>query len=137
MRKFRGKGLKDSKWYVGYFAPHGQYEIFFIISENLNFIPVIFETVGLSTGLNETIPQKREIYDGDIVEIEYESINPDLDAVFPDDTLIVKKIVLVDTSNYELMHILSISYHRKILGNIYDNPELKDKIERDYKRGWI
>lgn len=109
--KFRGKSLKDGKWYYGYFLVNriGEHTI----CDNNFAVAVISKTVGQFIGLLDR--DKTEIYEGDIVSAEGgESYYGAREFV---KTITINNLIY-DT--YELSHYEDL----KVIGNIYENEEL-------------
>ena len=152
MRKilFRGKRTDNGEWVCGYYVlrkrPYfkdkgANFE--HIICDNLviddfndkqfvDTIPIIYsvdpETVGQYTGLTDMNGNK--IFEGDIVisnYIDYE----DERGVVQWDSDIAKFIITFSTFTIDFDNV----YGREleIVGNIYDNPEMMEKIEEDYE----
>lgn len=122
--KCRGKGLKDNKWYYGYYwtNENGNYFIRKTIDLNECFtiedIEIIPETIGQYTGLNDK--NGIEIYEGDIVEAFYfeAKVKGKIDFIYG-------AFAIIDSSVSD--NQLFIFKDIKVIGNTIDNPELLEK----------
>ena len=133
--KFRGKKVEDELWTTGYLIRYGRKAWILhpegIVSSHYDIlgkwvereiprafvVEVIPETVGQFTGLHDK--NGKEIYEGDIVLMKE-----------GDEFWICKVIYdppdFVAVDNKENRYFLK-HFNPKIIGNIYDNPELLEK----------
>jgi len=129
--KFRGKSKETGEWLHGYLivatgcvnngrayiCPEVTSVYFNLEDFDIGgFIEVDPDTVGQFTGLKELTPERKEgkeIYEGDIIECLRDGDNPYTVVVVIEDIRKLPK---------ELFGSNLIS--RKVIGNIYENPEL-------------
>lgn len=114
--KFRGKRIDNGEWVYGFLADEDF--INDIYSIDLSSIEVDRETVGQFTGLFDK--NGKEIYEGDILLMGIK-----------EDVRIYNKVGIKDgcfgyvgENTGELMPFCHYDVTEKIVGNIYDNPEL-------------
>lgn len=114
--KFRGKRIDNGEWVYGYLADENY--INDIYSIDLSSIKVDRDTVGQFTGLFDK--NGKEIYEGDILLIGVK-----------EGARIYNKVGIKDgcfgyvgENTGELMPFCDYDVTEKIVGNIYDNPEL-------------
>ena len=114
--KFRGKRIDNGEWVYGYLADEDY--INDIDSIDLSSIKVDRDTVGQFTGLFDK--NGKEIYEGDILFIGVK-----------EGARIYNKVCIKDgcfgyvgENTGELMPFCHYNVTEKIVGNIYDNPEL-------------
>lgn len=114
--KFRGKRIDNGEWVYGYLADEDY--INDIDSIDLSSIEVDRDTVGQFTGLFDK--NGKEIYEGDILFIGVK-----------EGARIYNKVGIKDgcfgyvgENTGELMPFCHYNVTEKIVGNIYDNPEL-------------
>ena len=150
--KFRGQ-QKDGRWVFGYYAPYhvpvqdehcnpkGLMEVPAIYNDEPGernnggyFKDIIPETLGEYTGIKDSMG--RDIYEGDIVNIEGMSEKGDLVVVFNEGSFALAtsqeyKSVLLNMhpflNDYARLTELGIFDYQglyKIIGNVHDNPEL-------------
>lgn len=128
--KFRGIGY-DGKWHYGYFAKipsDGSLGAF--IFENEEWFEVRGETVGQFTCVNDQV--EHDIYVGDILEVDDSERIWGARAVVESHPLIPASIVARYLSpdegcdyNFDYLHS---TWKFKIIGNIYENPELEKGV---------
>lgn len=139
---FRGKRLDNGEWVYGYliapeFAPDKKYigYLFADDDHDIDVVEVDPETVGQYTGLEDM--NKRKIFEGDIVKYQFDND----DCPFPNKNTkpIIGKIFFSDfrasfsvtagrngstAINNDLFRYVQNGNRVKVIGNIYDNPEL-------------
>ncbi len=144
---FRGKRVDNGEWVCGYYVlrkrPYfkdkgANFE--HIICDNLviddfndkqfvDTIPITYsvdpETVGQYTGLTDTNGNK--IFEGDIV---WDSYDEDYGKVEWDND-VAKFIITFSTFTVDFDSVCGEEL--EIVGNVYDNPEMMEKIEDDYE----
>ncbi len=113
--KFRAKSKANDLWVYGFYyeLPTGES---FIVDDRGTGWGVDKNTVGQSTGLK--YKYGKEIYEGDIVNIELEIGNDQGMPVFESQ----EGVVVV--WNFEFLFQLECADRKEIIGNIFDNPEL-------------
>lgn len=139
--KYRGK-TKNGEWLYGDLLQVAN-EVFIAPSDGdwFDFIPwsrnnvfhlpaakyaVIPETVGQFTGLYDK--DGREIYEGDIIVSQDYSHARHYVRYIDDETMFVAMIIGSSLMEYCAIRQSWIDkYDKKIIGNIYDNPELLNK----------
>lgn len=138
---FRGAlkvdGSKSLYWYEGSLVIEtdsytGEKE-YYIQNENGSYL-VIPETVGEYTGLTDKNDKK--IFEGDILEVDVENVKytepPDIhiklfSVIFNKDNACFMKQRIINGSLYPFVK----RYIYKVIGNIYDNPELLKEADSD------
>ena len=126
---FRGKGDKkynDGMWYFG--VPIRCYDSDWQICTDNSKRTVIPETIGQYTGLKDKNGTK--IFEGDIVLVPY--IDPIFKCTWNDTSPCERAIVKYCNGMFYVEYIESgdkftlsaMDGYMKIIGNIYDNPEL-------------
>lgn len=115
--KFRGKDIASNKWAYGYlYRLKGVYTI----CENIRYdeqTPIFIDTLGQYTGLHDK--NGVEIYEGDIVKVIFGEKN-------------IGKVIyehsgfIIDVTNMNRPYgrVDFVNNFIKVIGNIYDNPEL-------------
>lgn len=135
MRKilFRGKRTDNGEWVQGYPCRYGWIgkEKDYIIPDYASALytaEIDPETVGQYTGLTDKYYKK--IFEGDIVIFDYIDYE-DERGVVQWDSDIAKFIITFSTFTIDFDNV----YGREleIVGNVYDNPEVMEKIEEDYE----
>jgi uncharacterized phage protein (TIGR01671 family) len=121
--KFRGRSKVSNEWYYGSLEKikaQNQTEYYIIDElENSQFIEP--RTVGQFTGLLDI--EGKEIYEGDILTSKYE--HPTFDVVFWD----TDELAFALNNSGAVVGLSSVmvkEYKLRVIGNIYDNPELID-----------
>lgn len=147
---FRGKRVDNGEWVQGfyvckkrpYFKDKGV-NLEHIICDNVEvedgnykqFVDTIMttyivdpETIGQYTGLTDK--NGRKIFEGDIVIFDYIDYE-DERGVVQWDSDIAKFIITFSTFAIDFDNV----YGREleVVGNVYDNPEMMEKIEEDYE----
>lgn len=149
MRKilFKGKRTDNGEWVCGYYVlrkrPYFKdkgADFEHIICDNLviddfndkqfvDTIPITYsvdsETVGQYTGLTDTNGNK--IFEGDIV---WDSYDEDYGKVEWDND-VAKFIITFSTFTVDFDSVCGEEL--EIVGNVYDNPEMMEKIKEDYE----
>lgn len=115
--KFRGYGKDDhgKHWIYGNLLDEKLIGLVAIQDEKCHVWEVDPESVGQYTGLRDV--DGRKMYEGDIVRIDDWS-SPSY-IRWDDDTA----SFVVDRWAANLAHV----YYRKVIGNVYDNPELLER----------
>ena len=145
---FRGKRVDNGEWIQGYPCRYGWIgkEKDYIIPDYASALYTAEsdpETVGQYTGLTDKYDKK--IFEGDIINITPDITNRLMDVRWNEETL-SWELTDVGTPASEVNHIfntidlaelkLKTCYGERIsfiVGNIYDNPEVMEKIEEDYE----
>lgn len=132
--RFRGKRITDGEWIYGDFfrnrglafiAEDGVVENPLASWKDYNVNP---DTVGQFTGLCDC--DDKEIYEGDIVEFTYKKLN-ECGSAFSTTQKVIGEIATDEYGNHYISSY-NLAYHisniiggkAKVIGNIYDNPEL-------------
>jgi uncharacterized phage protein (TIGR01671 family) len=113
--KFRGKSIRDGKWYYGYFLVNsfGEYTIC-----GKDFaVQIAGETAGEFTGLKDSNGQ--EIYEGDIISGYLTLDNGDNYDFMDKVSYYGYKFHCENSADFDLD-----MYDLFTIGNIYENPEL-------------
>ena len=130
--RFRGKRVDNGEWVFGWVS--FQHNRAFIHSDDMpydNAVEVDPATVGQFTGLKDK--SGREIYEGDIVEVNYtvKYIDPDkqdeehtaITRVYWNDFRASFALEFHKFANDDLYRFVRDKY-AEVVGNIHDNPEL-------------
>lgn len=149
MRKilFKGKRTDNGEWVCGYYVlrkrPYFKdkgADFEHVICDNLviddsndkqfvDTIPITYsvdpETIGQYTGLTDTNGNK--IFEGDIVWYDYKEER----GIIQWDNDTARFIITCSTFTVDFDNVYG--YELEIVGNIYDNPEMMEKIEEDYE----
>lgn len=130
---FQGKRTNNGEWVQGYICRYGWTgkEKDYIIPDyasTLYTAEIDPETVGQYTGLTDK--NGRKIFEGDIVIFDYIDYE-DERGVVQWDSDIAKFIITCSTFTIDFDNV----YGREleVVGNVYDNPEMMEKIEEDYE----
>ena len=130
---FRGKRIANGEWVQGYICRYGWTgkEKDYIIPDYASALftaEINPETVGQYTGLTDT--NGRKIFEGDIVIFDYIDYE-DERGVVQWDSDIAKFIITCSTFTIDFDNV----YGREleVVGNVYDNPEMMEKIEEDHE----
>lgn len=120
---FRGKRVDNGEWVYGYFVKM-LWELIIIPLEDENTgYPVVPETVGQYTGLTDKNGKK--IFEGDIVELTYYTL--------PEERKVMAEVAYEEESAAFVLYSFGtenkgicgeICNTNKVIGNIYDNPEM-------------
>lgn len=123
--EFRGK-TSSGRWLYGDFrhgwsdeSPSGY------ITEDHRYVMVRAETVGQFTGLNDR--DGKRIYEGDVVEMDTSYHNVFIGIV----KYINKRALFALWESRDEMGWIALGsgYSYKVIGNIFDNTELKEKYQ--------
>lgn len=121
--KFRGKRLNDGKWIYGYLA-----DVDYINNINEVAMPceaVAPSTIGQFTGLYDRIGN--EIYEGDIIELDFPNGRTDVEYVSFNDG----RFVSIDPQRPYRKDALYLYLDcARVIGNIHDTPELLKSISK-------
>lgn len=122
--KFRGFDKKRNEWVYGYFFTFGDRA--FILEPGKEGIPeqyieIMVESVGQFTGLRDK--NSEEVYEGDIWEEPFEGGN-ERGLIRWNKEGACFEIVECDESALDSMKDLIFLHNGKVIGNIYENPEL-------------
>lgn len=130
---FRGKRIANGEWVQGYICRYGWTgkEKDYIIPDYASALytaEIDPETIGQYTGLTDV--NGRKIFEGDIVIFDYIDYE-DERGVVQWDSDIAKFIITFSTFTIDFDNV----YGREleVVGNVYDNPEMMEKIEEDYE----
>ena len=124
---FRGKRVDNGEWIEGFFAKSGD-KTFILIDNDIAFgyvtmKEVLSETVGQYTGLTDKNGEK--IFEGDIVELTYYTL--------PEERKVMAEVAYEEESAAFVLYSFGtenkgicgeICNTNKVIGNIYDNPEM-------------
>lgn len=124
---FRGKRVDNDEWIEGFFAKSGD-KTFILIDSDIAFgyvtmKEVLSETVGQYTGLTDKNGKK--IFEGDIVELTYYTL--------PEERKVMAEVAYEEESAAFVLYSFGtekkgicgeICDTNKVIGNIYDNPEM-------------
>lgn len=134
MRKilFRGKRTDNGEWIQGYPCRYGWTgkEKDYIIPDYASALytaEIDPETIGQYTGVTDT--NGRKIFEGDIVWYDYKEER----GIIQWDNDTARFIITYSTSTFTVDFDNVYGYELEIVGNIYDNPEMMEKIEEDYE----
>lgn len=127
---FRGKRVDNGEWVQGYPCRYGWVgkEKDYIIPDYASALytfKIDPETVGQYTGLTDTNGNK--IFEGDIV---WDSYDEDYGKVEWDNDM-AKFIITFSTFTVDFDSVCGEEL--EIVGNVYDNPEMMEKIKEDYE----
>ncbi len=133
--KFRGQSQHDGEWVYGNLVGTNliaggikikyPLEIWNDIRELDKWEEVDPETVGQYTGKNDTSDNKKEIYEGDIVDYEDQDIfGASLKTIRGVIKFSEGGWIIDDEKNQQSAFLWSETAEVRKLGNIYDNPEL-------------
>lgn len=124
---FRGKDPESGEWYYGYYVKRNDGDRGSLILEDYfleSYEIVKPETVGQYTGLSDK--NGRKIFEGDILLGRFDDLFPMFsteesrcEVVWHDFGWHIKNSYGIDPADQKW-----IKRHYKVIGNIYDNPEL-------------
>ncbi|GAB6045099.1 YopX family protein [Caminibacter profundus] len=124
--KFKGYSRELNRWIIGDFVTRREcedYESVYINSYELGEnIEVVSESIGQYTGLKDK--NGKEIYEDDIVEIDTGAIGK---VVFDEECAYFCIIAKTGIFLFEDIPLEVI----KVIGNIYENPELLEQISEN------
>lgn len=135
--KFRGKKVEDGEWIYGDLLTgqfHGAYIVTFVDDasrklERLNYSEVYPNTIGMAIGMEDDAGNA--IYEGDFVKVGM----ADEDEIFKIGWDLERfKFVLIEVydSDPKEGYGFSASEQIKVIGNIYDTPELGEGNGKQY-----
>lgn len=124
---FRGKRTDNGEWIEGFFAKSGD-KTFILIDNDIaiGYVAmkeVLSETIGQYTGLADKNGKK--IFEGDIVELTYYTL--------PEERKVMAEVAYEEESAAFVLYSFGtenkgicgeICNTNKVIGNIYDNPEM-------------
>lgn len=129
--KFRARHKETGKWYYG----SSLYTDFRTPSDYILPLSAFWqqvergsldtETIGEYTGLKDK--NGKEIYEGDIIETQYSQVKP-LVMIFRDGGFCPSGDYATETKGLGLIPDNSLCGEAKVIGNIYQNPKLKDML---------
>lgn len=120
---FRGKRVDNGEWVYGYFVKMLWEYIIIPLEDENTVYPVVPETVGQYTGLKDKNGTK--IFEGDIVERTYYTL--------PEERKVMAEVAYEEESAAFVLYSFGtekkgicgeICDTNKVIGNIYDNPEM-------------
>ena len=124
--KFRGKSIDDKEWLYGDLVSSADKKRFAILvnnKESYDECEVASETIGQFSGLYDC--NKKEIYEGDIVEWEKDGLMYVVRFWCGMFFASVQECNEGILGGFPLHALTEYEYRKcKIVGNIYDNPEL-------------
>lgn len=127
---FRGKSIKDNKWAYGFYVEADMSYIYSIDDKN-NIIktPVKYETVSQYVGMdvNDIYPKRIRVFEGDILRLKFKKesmkeLNSELGLVKYKDSNVYFYVDCKKTNS--CIYIDEFDINSKVIGNIWDNPEL-------------
>lgn len=129
---FRGKRVDNGEWIEGFFAKSGD-KTFILIDNDIavGYVAmkeVIAETVGQFTGLTDKNGTK--IFEGDIIKEKDCVHNGEIQIVGDVWQVCFKDGVFFAHNKMEAKFVYWLK-NFEVIGNIYDNPELMDKEEKE------
>lgn len=127
---FRGKRKDNGEWIIGDFAEVNGIGAAIYDAIKGKFVPIEKDTLGQYTGLMSQYSLRRQwkhVYEGDIVQL-YDADNKYHYIVFWYEEQACFAGRCVETS-LGIAHLYKHNIYR-VLGNIYDNPELVNPAEK-------
>lgn len=125
MRKilFRGKGINDKEWRYGFYTEQQGYP--YITPDGVAMYEIDANTAGQYTGLNDR--NGNRIFEGDIIKHDVTS-DTSWEAIVKWDNDGTRFLGFITGNEPRIMYVGMIDKKNKsvikIVGNIYDNPEL-------------
>jgi len=145
---FRGKRTDNGEWVQGYICRYGWIgkEKDYIIPDYTSALytaEIDPKTISQYTGLTDKYDKK--IFEGDIINVTPDTTNRLMEVRWNEETL-SWELTDVGTPAFEINHIFNTidlaelevesCYGERIsfiVGNVYDNPEMMEKIEEDHE----
>ena len=120
---FRGKGINDKEWRYGFYTEQQGYP--YITPDGVAMYEIDANTTGQYTGLNDR--NGNRIFEGDIIKHDVTS-DTSWEAIVKWDNDGTRFLGFITGNEPRIMYVGMIDKKNKsvikIVGNIYDNPEL-------------